>query len=99
MPPRKGSTYKGITTSDVVSRYKQGQTMNQIAYHLDITRQTVAKHLSRAGIEPRPRGSLVEDEKLATMKELRAGGMSYGMIARQVGLSDNTVRKYLRENP
>jgi DNA-binding CsgD family transcriptional regulator len=83
--------------AELVAAYEAGASTYELAARFSIRRETVTMHLQRAGLEIRPGPQVALDEagerRVAT---LYRDGLSMRSIARQMGISDNTVLKALR---
>lgn len=94
---------EGVELPDRVSRDERirlmceaGHTTSEIADELGISSQTVLNHAHAMGITPRRDGSrAVGTRDVARMREMRERGESLSAIAREVGVAERTVRKYV----
>ena len=78
-----------------VTEYESGRKMVDVAAELNVHWSTLGRHLKRAGVV-RPQ-SMTADQ-IAQAARLRATGMSFAAIGRQLGFSADAVSRRLRRN-
>ena len=100
--PRKdlrGKRKRTRITSEILKKMvdlrKRGFTYKEIAEKLDISPQTVAKHMQKGGLGGWRRK--VTGEVMERMRELKGEGLSYEKIAGRLGLSVTTVCSHLKK--
>lgn len=77
--------------------YKNGYKINDIVHATGISRATISRQVSINGLTRYPDQSPagISQEKINRMKQLRDQGLSNALIAKEVGVSRDTVLKYL----
>jgi len=77
----------------MANKYRNGETVYQLAKEFGISRHTVSGRLKKAGVTMRqqsPKSELIEQ-----MIRLYESGLSLAVVGRRLGLSPGTVRHYL----
>lgn len=74
--------------------YEAGMSAYELADKYGHNRGTIMKHLAGAGV--RSRVVVPTDDDIFRWKELRAEGLGFKSIAKRVGRSHKTIRKYLQ---
>ena len=77
----------------IVARYKAGETTTALAREYAISHSSILRLFSQRGVQTRVRGMTTERER--EVLRLRSGGMIIRDIAKQVGCSYDTTRKFL----
>lgn len=77
----------------LVTDYRAGATMTELAAHFGLHRTTVASHLRRAGIELCPQG--VSHDKRGEAVRLNSEGWSLQRLGERYDCSADTVRRVL----
>lgn len=88
----------GAARDTIVSRYAAGRSLNQISAELNLSLQTISKHLRKAGVHVNPRGAKAREfppEVIAEVYELWRGGMSQEQLGERLGLSQTHVSRLL----
>ncbi len=78
----------------LLSEYRAGASMKDLADQWRLHRSTVAAHLGRAGVALRRRG--VPDARLGEAVRLYGEGWSCQRLAERYGCDDETVRQALK---
>ncbi len=96
--PKRAAARLSIKQNEsLVAEYAAGASTYELAERYGVRRDTVTARLKRAGVEVRPGAAVALDEaaerRVAT---LYRDGLSMRSIARQLGVSDNTILKALR---
>ena len=88
-----------LLNPDVVERYQNGETCNQIALAYGSRRNTIAAALRSVGVRVRHKGDVrywtLEEERLAV--NLRQQRKTYAQIAQITGRSLDSVQSKLRK--
>jgi predicted transcriptional regulator len=92
-----------IDRAHLVREYvERGRTMAEIAGDLGVSASTVRKHLDRHGIEVRPKNAQPLLERVLSRsfleREYVEAGRTAQDIAREVGVSEQTVLRYLHRH-
>ena len=83
----------GMTDEDkteIVSKYKNGMTLQAIADYYGVSKQYIDQVLSRAKVERRPKKK-VTPEMESKIKALAESGKTYSEISEATGVSRSTV--------
>jgi predicted DNA binding protein len=80
--------------SELVDRYRAGESANALAAEFGVDRRTLVGHLRREGVEVRYR--VVDRVDLAEAARLYRSGRSLAVVAAQLGVSAGTVLRVLR---
>jgi DNA-binding NarL/FixJ family response regulator len=79
--------------AQLVDRYKAGEMSTSLARECNIAKSTFLRLLAEHGVDTRPRG--LTPAKETEVRRLRKQGMIIRDIAKRVGCSHDTVRKFL----
>ena len=77
----------------MIADYESGMSAYELAEKYGHNRGTIMKHLAQAGV--RSRVAVPTSDEITHWRELHAQGLGYKTIARRVGRSHKTIRKYL----
>lgn len=80
--------------AQLVARYEAGEMSTALARECGIAKSTFLRLLAEHGIDARPRGLTPAKEK--EILRLREQGMIIRKIAKEVGCSYDTARKFIR---
>ena len=83
----------GMTDDDkteIISKYKNGMTLQVIADYYGVSKQYIDQVLSRAKVERRPKKK-VTPEMEGKIKDLAEAGKTYSEISEATGVSRSTV--------
>ena len=78
---------------ELVERYEAGASINALADTFRINRTTVMSHLDRREVPRRHTLRLLDDQAVATAAERHADGISLMSIARELHVSERTLRR------
>ncbi|WP_285727732.1 helix-turn-helix domain-containing protein [Psychromicrobium xiongbiense] len=78
---------------EIVGRYKAGESANDIAREMSVSKSSLLRLLDNRGIDRRKKGLTPEIER--QVLELRKQGLIIRAIAKQVGVSYDTARLFL----
>jgi len=92
----RGPLY-AVEVDELVKRYKNGESVRQVASVLGIHRATVSSHLERRGISRRAFTRSLTDEQCVDIAKLYRSGMSMNQIGKQYGVHAKTVSNELRK--
>lgn len=82
------------TTQAILDMNEEGLAMKEIARRTALTTRTIRRVLRKHEVEPRGR---LTDEQAARIRELsKVPGVTVGAMARDVGLDESTIRKFLK---
>jgi DNA invertase Pin-like site-specific DNA recombinase len=91
----KMTTYKGLR-----ELYESGQTIAELANYLEVSESCIYSRLKKSGVTMRNTGSRrtpqAQEALRNQMIQLRAQGLGYKKIAKAVGVTRSTVRRYLK---
>jgi transposase len=91
------TTYKGLR-----ELYESGQTIAELANYLEVSESCIYSCLKKSGVTMRNTGSRrtpqVQEALRNQMIQLRAQGLSCEKIAKVVGVTRSTVRRYLKSS-
>jgi DNA-binding CsgD family transcriptional regulator len=97
IPKPAAARLSSTEVAELLKAYESGASTYELAARFRIRRETVTMHLKRAGLEVRPGPQVALDEAgERRVAILYRDGLSMRSIARQMGISDNTVLKALR---
>lgn len=91
-----GKRQTSVTASQAAALadgYKAGATIGELVEQAGLHRQTVIRHLVRAGIELPQRG--LTDEQARAAAELYVGGLTLIEVGKRFGVSEGTIRACL----
>lgn len=74
---------------------QEGATSSAIAKELKVTVATVMAHLTAAGIQPKRRPKVLDEEKQARLHRLLRQGAEKAEVAQDIGISIGTVTRFL----
>jgi len=74
---------------------QEGATSSAIAKQLKVTVATVMAHLTAAGIQPKRRPKVLDEEKQARLHRLLRQGAEKAEVAQGIGVSIGTVTRFL----
>lgn len=80
--------------AELMARYEAGATIRQLAAWSGAHRQTIVRHLVRAGVELR-RGGLT-DQQSELVRQLYSDGLTLVEIGARLGVAASTVARCLR---
>lgn len=81
--------------AEIAEEYRRGAGVNELARRYGVHRQTVDRHLERAGVIKRPMTKMTS-ARVKQAKELYGRGLSTYEIAEKLGVSGSTVWKALK---
>lgn len=93
LSPRSLARITPERLAEMVADYGAGMSAYELADKYGHNRGTIMKHLTCAGV--RSRVAVPTEEEIFRWRELRAEGLGFKTIARQVGRNYKTIRKYL----
>ena len=76
--------------TEIISKYKNGMTLQVIADYFGVSKQYIDQVLSRAKVERRPKKK-VTPEMEGKIKDLAEAGKTYSEISESTGVSRSTV--------
>ena len=76
--------------TEIISKYKNGMTLQAIADYYGVSKQYIDQVLSRAKVERRPKKK-VTPEMEGKIKDLAEAGKTYSEISEATGVSRSTV--------
>jgi len=89
------TTYKGLR-----ELYESGQTIAELANHLEVSESCIYSRLKKSGVTMRNTGSRrtpqAQEALRNQMIQLRDQGLGSKKIAKAVGVTRSTVRRYLK---
>lgn len=95
--PRRTQKLNDVAIAELCRLYLDGASTYDLARLFGIRRDQVAIQLRRAGVEVRPgHQSKLNAYSIARARELKERGWSVRRIARELGVTDNTAAKALR---
>lgn len=77
----------------IVARYEAGETTTALAREYAISHSSILRLFSQRGVQTRARGLTPEKER--EVLRLRAQGLIIRDVAKRVGCSYDTVRKFI----
>lgn len=80
--------------AELAARYEAGATIRELAAWSGAHRQTIVRHLVRAGVEPRRSG--LTDKQPEVVRQLYSEGLTLVEIAIQLEVAASTVGRCLR---
>lgn len=80
----------------MVEVYEAGATINVVAAEFGVNRETVMRHLHRAGAKLRRQG--LDEAGVARARELYLSGETLAKVGAALGVAPGTVGRYLRAN-
>lgn len=78
----------------MVAAYEAGATINVVAAEFSVNRETVMRHLHRAGAKLRHQG--LDEAGVAKARELYLSGKTLAKVGAALGVAPGTVGRYLR---
>ncbi|MFE7622530.1 helix-turn-helix domain-containing protein [Streptomyces sp. NPDC057509] len=81
--------------AEIAEEYRRGAGVNELARRYGVHRQTVDRHLERAGVAKRPMTKMTP-ERVEQAKGFYDRGLSTYEIAEKLGVSGSTVWKALK---
>lgn len=91
--PRSFARITPERLAEMILDYESGISAYELADKCGHNRGTIMKHLAEAGV--RSRVAVPTDDEIFLWQELRAKGLGFKTIARQVGRNHKTIRKHL----
>lgn len=92
--PKRAIQLNSVQLARLVTGYRAGATVYELAAEFGITRATVSAHLKRRGIQTRRRPP--STEAIDEMVRLYEQGLSMVRVGDRTGVTAGTVMKYLR---
>lgn len=91
------TTYKGLR-----ELYESGQTIAELANHLEVSESCIYSRLKKSGVTMRNTGSRRTPQAQEALRnqiiQLSAQGLGSKRIAKAVGVTRSTVRRYLKSS-
>jgi len=91
------TTYKGLR-----ELYESGQTIAELANYLEVSESCIYSRLKKSGVTMRNTGSRRTPQAQEALRnqtiQLRAQGLGCEKIAKVVGVTRSTVRRYLKSS-
>lgn len=79
--------------TELAARYEAGETIKALAASYGVGKETIMRHLVRAGVQTRRRG--LTDEQASEAKRLYEDGATIAAIATKLGAAFSTVQSSL----
>lgn len=96
--PKKGTARKIIDHDKLMDMYHKGYGVYDMAKELGISRMTMYKVLSEQGIpNSRDRAHAIHNQRYDKYIELYNSGYSMKDMAKEIGVSTNTLKNYLKK--
>lgn len=91
---------RNSVTLEVVTRmvelYEAGMTIREVGTEVGFNRETVTRHLRKAGAKLRRQG--LDAANVERAQELYLGGQTLAQVGEVLGVAPGTVGKYLRDH-